>query len=316
MRIQLVEFADMSIPKWQDFLQSDSRVWSSIEVDRCGGHVDVFLNSILSKVRRLELRRCLRTDAAFYSLGIGLKFNKTLIGLDLGRTPFTISQAKAFADGLCFTRVLRTLTLKQCTFDQPQAVTALGIGLQENKSLYALSIIGCLFPESGLEELLSHVAKHPHLQVLHATPDQHGSIGIHAISNWLDQEQSKAKVLVLRRRFVNPSKSDNLLRKNPEFVQALIRNRTLQKLGFGCNIISSEDMQCLRLILEKNTTLQSIKLDSNTIDDLSPLTYVLSHDNNTLVDLDLANNRLDETTFFWYPFLDCWYSKIIIIRLP
>ena len=234
MKFVNVDIAPQSIVVWLDYFgnNNNSKLWEVIEMERCNGNLDVFLQLVVRKTKRLVLKRILRNDDAVFSLSLGLKFNKTLHSLEISRTDFSLRQAEAFADGLKKIKHLKALTLRHIEFNGSACSEAIASGIRENTSLLAISVALCTFssdlqiitpaeaetrPQSGLEILLEPITSHPHIQALHVhlsapqpqpldaqnttatpTPSSSTQLPLRAIVNWLNAPRSQAKNLSIR----------------------------------------------------------------------------------------------------------------------
>jgi hypothetical protein len=297
MRITRHNFNDTLVPKWLHFLGRDSRRWESVSICTCAGHVDVILQKLIVRVRRLVMQACLNSVASISTLSTGLKFNKSLLALKITRTQWTGGRAAIFGAALKHCH-LQDMYLQNCNFE-PDAMPLFADGLAANKSLRVLHIKACGITDAGFAVLVSALSSHVRAFSFDLSHSIYGPLTVAALANMLQEKDCKLNGLALT-SFAPPSVTVARI-DLPVLLDALYRNTSLMELCLCGNLVTDEQLSLLAGVFAPggNSTLRSLNLANNALTGrphLSALSDVLCQSDNTFSLLNLSHNLLSSAS--------------------
>ena len=320
MKLQDIQFDGPTVSSWQQFFQKDDRIWNLIQLNHCTGHVDGLIRLFHDKTIRFSSLQSLRTTADIDALAIYLRDDTKLQVLSIDWATYTEEEAICFARALQHCQHMHTLHVSRWTIQDRNAMTAIGMGLAQNKSLQNFRIMACDFPDGSFMTWISAMTKHPTLTnlgiercfmgkvdldalatLLESSPLTTTSLSSSASSSSLSSSSSSSSKLQSLSLQWNKTRGVRVSEQFPRQFQAPISslqvNTTLIQLDLNGNFLGDDDLAELANVLRCNSTLQSLSIASNQLTNPIPILQVLQkNENTTLSNLDVSNNILTDET--------------------
>jgi Ran GTPase-activating protein (RanGAP) involved in mRNA processing and transport len=235
-------------------------------VDCQGPRIPHLVENVLKlpSLQQFALRRVTSTDLedSFRVFAtIGLRFLQELrleVQLSEGSSRL-LAEALDSSNGCSVTR----LCMQKSSFSNSQAVEALAQGgFQKNRSLESLDLSYCRLRDDDLKVIMKTLP--PTIQVLDLALNYCRSDGMAAIVAILLQEDHGLESLNLTNQ--HPGEFGGTLDLSLLGL-AVMSNHVLRHLDVSFNLLTTNDLSNLVAALSKNTTLESINLMSNQLDD-------------------------------------------------
>ncbi|KAG7363208.1 hypothetical protein IV203_026568 [Nitzschia inconspicua] len=159
---------------------------------------------------------------------------------------------------------LNILDLSQCEFTNPDSITTLCSGLQENVGLTDLILENCHLNDDELKEIVNSIVQHPTLKKLSLALNYAGSNTIEAVATLLYSQTQNT---------ITPSRTGSLehlnlgqqspghLRNVHLIYRALEHNNTLKSMCLCENYLYRSQLPQLVQALEMNETLEELNLE-------------------------------------------------------
>lgn len=229
-------------------------------------------------------------DEGMEAIANSLGAHPELRHLYLGANAFKEQGTEAICNVLPELINLETLSLGAASFGNDQA-TSLATSLisMTTNQLTGLYLNSTGLTDEGILSLsVALTSGKFHLQTLHLGENQFGSDGVKALAEYLENDES------LQQLFLSDNPMD--LEGMEALGESLCVNKTLALLSLGNCLVTDDSVKPLIAALSVNEHLQSLHLWKNKLTDASAelLMEILKRHNNTLTDVQLFGNEIDE----------------------
>ena len=248
-----------------ELLRHEDRLWESVELINCRGQVEAAITMTMSidRVKCFNLVRNIEMTVGYVALGTALQATTSLKFLRL-TTSLQVSDASALADGLKKNKSLETLDFRWSSFDAA-GITELARGLHENKSIKNLHFFGCGIDDEHVAELVTALRYHPSIEVLNFNANKCGTKGTLPIALMLQSTGCNLRKLDLSFQRIDAGEQKLDI---PLLAAALSKNTSLKTLELSSNGLDDEDAQVLADAVCDNSSLQELFLARNKITDV------------------------------------------------
>ena len=291
----VIDSNDIIFSSLLNLLRNNPRQWSEIiiygaEVSTTTPEFLEILEATFTKTDMLRLSGCMNDTEAFSCLNRSFRLHGGFKKLELmyADRPMRKDEAETLSHGLSTATVLEELSLLQGNLTSIGVAPALIQGLRACQSLLTLDIEWCRFEPGVLSQLFSALQYHPKLTKLkfgssYKILEQEMDV----LSEWLGRDDCKLQKLVIRQH--NFPTYGQL----PEFsdLHLATPNVSLKELTI---FRGGLDAMFVHSLLSKFSSLVSLDLSENNIDDLSPICDHFSHSPTKLVSLDLSGNKISD----------------------
>eukprot|EP00980_Cylindrotheca_fusiformis_P009207 scaffold2003_cov139-Cylindrotheca_fusiformis.AAC.23 len=267
LEIRFVEVDETVSDALEQVLSCRSRTWQSISIigcTGCEGRLMTPLSKAMEKCHRLVLIYNNFDYPTFQQIGESLRCNHTVLkSLHLKRCSLSGTKANALFDGLEANDTLEELVINFCRFDE-QGVRALANGLRTNTSVRTLDLGACYLSDIFVETIISSlVGRNRALDSLVLTLNSCHERGTKAVAEFLASD-------VCSLAHLNLSHQKDAEDRKPclkSLAEAIQKNTSLQSLKLSRNSLRGSEIIPLIHALTINATLRSLDLTSNLIDD-------------------------------------------------
>jgi hypothetical protein len=258
-----IEIDQATAAAFMELLRDRDRQWGTVELINCRGQVEVAILIAMSidRVKCFNLARNIEMTGGYVALGTALQVTTSLQSLRL-TTSIQGTDVTAFAEGLKRNTSLATLDFRWSSFDA-KSVTQLAAGLHENKQLKNLLFFGCGLTDDQVAEIATALRCHPSLELLNFNGNMCGSRGTGPIAAMIGSEGCILKKIDLSFQRIDTKNRVDI----PLLASALKNNTSVRTVELSSNSLDDRDAEELATALCENSTLQELFLARNKITD-------------------------------------------------
>jgi Ran GTPase-activating protein (RanGAP) involved in mRNA processing and transport len=258
-----IEFTQRVVDELWKLLAGDYRIWNSIKLLSCTGHVDAAVSTIFHYecVQSLVLSGAQTSQAALQAVDRGLARNESvktirLLGVHLAE------EGTSF-EGLTQNQSLLELDLTRSHLAKG-AVEALTASLPDNRGLETIKLEQCNLDDDDMTAIVDSLYDHPSVRHLDFSQNSAHSRALEAIADLLASEESMLTSLNLSSQLLGENEELNLSSLS-KAVAALKTNTSLTQLDISGNKYSDAAVEALVACLSANSTLETLEVNDSHI---------------------------------------------------
>ena len=253
----------------------DNHCWESISFDRCrdsGGvannnnnnNLSRILSAMLTPTRGVSVKKLVLIQPLHSALAmVGKKLHETTHHLETLKIQGEISthDAEVLAEGVAANSTLTCLDCSQCFFDKNDndSFMILMAGISRHQRLRTLRLEACFLEDEQLEQLFRHDRLPTSIQEIYLGVNFLQSRGTRALATLLQNTHHSLQKLDMSRQDVWDDRSYVHL-----LIDALEVNTTLISLDISSNFLDDSHLRLLANALVKNRTLQELNMGGNS----------------------------------------------------
>jgi hypothetical protein len=250
-------------------LFQDGRTWKRLTIQGCPDQVAEISVALLVSRGNVESLCLYQNDleySGFSSLGLILASNPEIFSTLDVEDLFCVDSAKALSAGLKRNTNLKALDLHECRFESG-AMDELVLGIRQNNSLCHLDLSSCVLLDDEVACLLRALPEHHPLRELNLDSNFCGSEACDALASLIQSDRA-------------PSLSSISLENQNTYSRRL-------DVCLGIGVLGG--------VLATNTSLKTLKLSYNRIDDMEFAFFMLGVHESCLENLDLGQCGITDT---------------------
>jgi len=258
-----IEFTQRVVDELWKLLAGDYRIWKSIKLLSCTGHVDAAVSTIFHYecVQSLVLSGAQTSQAALQAVDRGLAHNESVKTIRLLGVHFA-EEGTSFG-GLAQNKSLLELDLTRSHLASG-AIEALRESLPDNRGLESIKFEQCFLNDADLAGIVDSLYDHPSVRQLDFSQNSAHSRALEAIADLLASKESSLTSLNLNSQLLGEGEELDLA-SLAKAVAALKTNTSLRKLDISGNKYSDAAVDALVACLSKNSTLRTLEVNDSHI---------------------------------------------------
>jgi Ran GTPase-activating protein (RanGAP) involved in mRNA processing and transport len=235
--------------------------WELISLDACRGtkNLGCILSTILTtrSVKKLVLIQPSHSALALSSKNLSKATRLATLKI---QREINTKDAAVLAKGLTYNPSLVCLDCSKCVFEEEQAFPTLVAGIRRHQSLRTLHLEACFLEDEQIEQLFRHgLPDESTIQEIYLGVNFLQSRGTRALAILLQNNNHPLQKLDMSRQDVWDDRSYFCL-----LTDALEVNTTLVSLDVSSNFLDDSHLRLLAKALTKNSTLQELNIGGNS----------------------------------------------------
>jgi hypothetical protein len=258
-----IEFTQRIVDELWKLLAGDYRIWNSIKLLSCTGHVDAVVSTLFHYecVQSLVLSGAQTSQAALQAVDRGLTRNQSIKTIRLLGVHWA-EEGTSFK-GLTQNHSLLELDLSRSHLAKG-AVKALTASLAENRGLETIKFEQCFLNDDDMAEITDSLYDHPSIRHLDFSQNSAHSRALEAIADLLASDESALTSLNLSSQILGEQEELDFA-SLAKAVVALHSNTSLRKLDISGNKYSDSAVEALAVCLSVNSSLQTLEVNDSHI---------------------------------------------------